>query len=228
MLAILEHPDAAAMKKYVRTVRYKKGSIILHPHEETEYIYTMRDGFVKAYSINARGEEAVAAIFGRNDFFPLAWIIEQKRYFIFVQAISDCIIDLVPQDVFLRHMRKSAGVTYVVMQKVLEQFMLYSSTVNNLSLKYGRERLAYRLMLLSAKFGDKRGSTIHLPHISQYDLSAMVNVSREGISREMTRFDRLGMVKYSSKGIEILDISKLHKELGDDVTVTFYQADDYA
>ncbi|HSW79623.1 MAG TPA: Crp/Fnr family transcriptional regulator [Candidatus Saccharimonadales bacterium] len=218
----LDHPDMAGLKKHLKTLPYKKGTIILNPLEETDYVHVIQDGFVKAYTVNARGEEAIAAIFGRDDFFPLAWIIGQKRHFIYVQAISDCTITLLPLDKFEAQLKVNVNLTYAVMQKILEQFMLYSSTVNNLSLKYGRERLAYRLLLLAAKFGDKRGNAICLPHISQFDLAAMVNVSREGISREMSRFDRMGILKYSSKGIEIHDIKALHKELGENIRVMFY------
>lgn len=223
MIAIdLDNPEMAPAKKHVKYVQYKKGTILLRPEEESQQMFFVIDGFLKAFSINARGEEAVVALFGKNDFFPLAWLIGQKRFKTTVQAISDCTIAQMPQEIFQQQLKSNVNFTYVVMQKVMEQFILYLSYVNNLSLKYGRERLAYRLLLMAAIFGEYKGDTVLLPHISQFDLAAMVNISREGISREMSRFDRMDILKYSSKGIEILDLKSLHKELGDDVKVMFY------
>jgi CRP-like cAMP-binding protein len=223
MFAInIDHPDLASLKAYIETVKFKKGATILRPEDETEHIYFVRDGFIKCYIINARGEEAVMGILGKDDMFPFAWLVGQRRLSIFIQTISDCTIVKIPQDKFQDCMKKSPELTYEVMEKVAELFLLYMSSINNLSLKYGRERLAYKLLLLAAIFGEKKGDSLMLPHISQFDLAAMVNISREGISREMSRFDRIGVLSYSSKGIEICDVKQLRKELGEDVQVMFY------
>lgn len=221
----LDHPDVAGVKKRLKTVRYKKGSIILRPEDDTDLLFIVKSGFLKAYTVNARSEEAIVGIIGKGDIFPIAWIIGQRRLYILIQAISDCIVDTIPQKEFQECMTQSAKLTYEVMQKIMEQYMLHMSAINNLSLKYGRERLAYRLILLSTIFGENKNSSIVLPHISQFDLAAMVNISREGISREMSRFDRMSIIKYSSKSIEILDIKRLHKELGENVFVMFYDSD---
>ncbi len=223
MFAInLDHPDLSPIRKHFEIVKFKKGTTILRPEDETDQIFFIREGFVKAYSINARGEEAVMGILGKEDLFPLAWLVGQRRLSIFIQAISDCTIVKVQQDQFVGCMKRSAELTYEVLQKVAEFFMLDMSSINNLSLKYGRERLAYKLVLLASIIGEKKGDSIMLPHISQFDLAGMVNISREGISREMSRFDRMGILSYSSKGIEICDIKRLRKELGEDISVMFY------
>lgn len=225
MFAIdINHPDLAPIKDRFETLKFKKGTVLLRPEDVTPDIFFVLEGFLKAYSINARGEEAVVGIFGKDDFFPLAWIVGQRRLNIFIQAMSDCSVAKIRQDIFLDRMKGSASLTFAITQKVTEQFMLYMSSLNNLSLKYGRERLAYKLLLLAAIFGEKKAESIMLPPISQFDLAAMVNISREGISREMSRFDRMGILSYSSKGIEILDVTRLRKELGEDVSVMFYDS----
>ncbi len=215
------HPDVEAVKKHVKYVTFSKGEIILQSYEETEYIHAVMEGLVKSYSINARGEETIGALFGPNDIFPFAWMINERRPSVFIQALSDCRIALLPIDIFKQQLKESPDVAFAITKKVVEQFVLYTSAVNNLSLKFGRERLAYRLILLAGKFGSKQGRSFILPHISQTDLGAMVNVSREGVSREMSRFDRLGILKYTGRAIEILDIDQLQKEVGEDVLISF-------
>jgi len=222
MFAIdLNHPDIKAIRKHIKEASFKKGDMVLSPDKETTYLYSIRKGFVKLYTVNSREEQAIILIYGPDDIFPLSWIIGRQRQPFYFQAISDCEIALLPQDVFLKQMQDSSDVTFAVMHKIIEQFALFTSRVNNLEYKYARERLAYRLLLLSARFGETKGRDSVLPHISQTDLASMINVSREGVSREMSRFERVGLVEYSKIRIVIKNPDGLKKELGGDDQMLF-------
>lgn len=217
-----DHPDVVAIKKHIKEVRFRKGEIILHPYEDTAFLHVIRSGLVKAYTINSRGEEAINVIYGQDDLFPLAWIINQQRQPVYFQALTECRAVLVPQDVFLEYIQSSAAITYAVMQKILEQTTLFASRINNLEFKFARERLAYRLLVLAAKFGEpnKRGEMV-IPHISQQDLAATINVSRESVSREISRFEKLGCLIYKSSGIVIKNQQQLHDEVRDTVIMYY-------
>lgn len=214
--------SSEALRKFVKVVSFKKGEMILQAHQTSDYLHIIQEGLVKVYTINSSGEEAIAVIYGKNDIFPLSWIIHSRKKSLFYQAISDCKVILLPQEILLEQMKTNAKISFAMSQQILEQNELHASRINNLEFKYGRERLAYRLLLLGARFGHKIDGTIIIPRISQQDLAGMINTSRESLSREMSRFERLHIVKYTPNNIVITDEAKLRSELGEDASVLFY------
>ena len=219
------HPDVADIIKAVKVAKFKKGEIILRPYDETDYIYRVRKGLIKIFSIRADGQENIIEIYGHGDIFPLGWIVNASLQDVFFTALTDCEVVLAPKKIVLRQLKSSATVSFAILCKTIDQFRLYSSRVVNLELKFARERLAYRLLLFAARFGEeKKDGSIHLPRISHYDLAAMVNATRESASREMSRFERLGIIKYTPSKIVITSCRNLRKELGKDVSIMFFDS----
>lgn len=216
--------DEETLRRLLKIVSFKKGEMILQAHQVSEYLHIIYDGLVKVYTINAGGEEAVAVIYGKKDIFPLSWIIQSHKKSVYYQAITDCRIALLPQKILLEQMKSSASVAFAMAERILKQYELYASRVNNLEFTYGRERLAYRLLLLCARFGKRVDQTIVIPRINQHDLAAMINMSRESLSREMSRYERRGVVRYTNDSIIILNERELRAELGEDTPVVFYDS----
>lgn len=217
--------DDEAIRKLIKIVNFKKGEMILQAHQTSDYLHIIQEGLVKLYSITNQGEETIVVIYGKHDAFPLSWIIRSRRKGVYYQAITDCRIVLIPQKILLEQMKNSAGVAFAMCQRVLKQYELYASRIDNLEFKYGRERLAYRLVMLGSRFGKKIDNTIIIPRINQHDLAAMINMSRESLSREMSRFERHSVVKYTNNSIVILDEDALRAELGDNSLLALYDSE---
>jgi CRP-like cAMP-binding protein len=223
MFAIdLNHPDVTALTSHVKVVRYKKGEVIVRPDDDTGHLHIVINGMVKAYRINNRGEETISVMYGPDNIFPLAWIITQEQLPNFFGAITDCEVALLPREVFVKYMKSSIDVSNAILEKILEQFILFGSRITNLEFKFARERLAFQLLMLAGKFGERKGDTLVMPHISQQDLGATINVSREGVSREIARLERLGVITSTTSSIIIKDPSRLQKEVSGDVPIPFF------
>lgn len=210
------------INKELNTVSFKKGEVILRPFEDTKLLYIITSGLVKIYSKDSRSKENIAVIYGPGDMFPLAWMIDQERPSVYFQAIGDCEVTLIPQQFFLENIKENTDLSTNFVRKVVEQFALYASTINNLGLKYGRERLAYRLLVLGARFGEKKVNTIVFPHISHSDLGATINMTRESITKEISRLEHLGVIEYSRAKITIKKPDQLQAEIGKNVPVIFF------
>ena len=218
----LDHPEIVELQKHVKVVDYKKGEIILRPYDQNQNIYAIGEGLVKVYRINSLGEEVISVIYGPDAIFPMMWIIEDKPQHVYFQALTACKIGLVPKDSFLGAAMRNTEVAFALTRKILEQFGIYASRVDNLGLKYARERLAYQLLVLAVRFGVTKDELITLPHISQQDLAAMIHLSRESVSREIKRFEKHDLIEYRKAHIIIKNPDKLRQEIGKDVDVTFY------
>lgn len=214
--------DSETLRRNLKVINFRKGEMILQAHQTSEYLHIIQEGLVKVYRIANNGEEAIEVIYGKQDMFPLSWIIQSRKKSVYYQSITDCRIALLPRQMLLEYMKSSAAVSLAMCERVLEQYELYASRISNLEFKYGRERLAYRLLMLGARFGKRIDDTVIIPRINQHDMAAMINMSRESLSREMSRFEKHDIVKYTSNSIVILDEQKLRAELGDDASVLFY------
>ncbi len=215
-------PALEPVLKNAKTVTYKKGETILRAYENTQYLYRIRKGLIKVFSISAAGQETIIEIYGPGDIFPIGWIIGRGIQDVYFQAMTDCELRIAPKEIVMEQLKNSADISFAMLRKVMDQFMLYSSRVVNLELKYGRERLAYRLLLLAARIGEKQNGKLILPYINQQDLASAVNITRESASREMTRFERLGLIKFTRQNIIIIDHKKLHNEIGKAVEILYY------
>lgn len=229
-LYAIDWDDPETMKLFGHTerVKYKKGEIILEPTDKTGHVHTILSGLVKVYTVDAQGNENMGAIYRRGDVFPLGWIIQERHQSAYFKTMTDCEIALLPKDMFLAQLKTSPQLAFATILKLLEMMYVYAAQANNLGLRYARERLAYRLLVMSARFGarEDKGPAITLPHITQQDMASAINVSRENVNREITRLEKLGIITYSRSAITIHDPDALRKELGKGVQVMFFDDSD--
>lgn len=201
----------------LHTIAYKKGDLIVQPERENTQCYIIRDGLIKAYTINRLGEEEVQAIYGKGELFPLLWIIDQENTTFYFQALSDCSVAAMPQVTLSRLSTENEHLANLMLRRVMQQFAVYVDRINNLAFKYGRERVAYCLLDIAVRFGQENASqVITLPRFSQQDIAAIIHTSRESVNRELSRFEKLGAIQVSKGRITILDSNLLRQETGQD------------
>jgi CRP-like cAMP-binding protein len=218
-LLVTEYFKRKKLNGQLKSVKIKKGESILRPYEDTQFIYELAQGLVKVFTLDSRGKENIAVIYGPGDLFPLAWIIDEDRPPLYFKSITECKLNLVPQQIFQDLMVKDVNLYKKFTRRVLEQFATVGVTLNNLGLKYGRERLSYQLVVLAHRFGESQGSTIVIPYINQSDLGATLNMARESVSIELTRLEKMGIIKSGRSKIIINNLKKLEKEIDKNVPI---------
>jgi CRP-like cAMP-binding protein len=212
-------------RRHVKTANFKKDEVVLRPHHDTKFIHYVQTGLVKVYTLDSRGKENIAVIYGPGDFFPLAWIINKNRPSVYFRALTDCDINLVSQVVFRKALEKDNSLSVAFTRSVVEQFALYATSVNNLGLKYGKERVCYGLLVLAARFGHKdSGGYITLPSIRHSDFAATIKTTREGVNRQISRLEKQGVIEYNRSQIVIKDQEYLREQIGSDVPIVFFDS----
>lgn len=206
-----------------RDVAYAKGETIFQPTSDQDLLYVIISGYVKAYTIDQQGEVNISVIYSTGDVFPLNWLIDNPNSLAFFDAMTDCRIATVPVTTMNKLISENVTFAKALLRQVTKQFATYTARVNNLSYKYGRERLAYRLLLLAYRFGKPLESgAIQLPPFSQQDIGATINMSRESVNRELTRFEQLGMVCREYGRVTILKPGLLREEVGSDADHLYF------
>lgn len=196
---------------------YQKGDIILRGDDgQPQCLYYLEKGYVQAYSINNRGEQYVHLIYGPGDILPLSMVVNVMERNIYCEALSDTSLYCYAQADLLEHARQDLSIAYGLMLHSVGRLLIYTDRVNNLEYKFARERIAYRLLLLSRRFGIKQpdGSYLIEMPISQKTIANTINASRETVSRELERLQRKGIIGYKHKYVVIYDLLALTDDLG--------------
>ena len=207
-----------------KRANYKKGELILRSNEDTEDFFVIERGLVTVYGISNIGEKYIHIVYGEREVFPLRWLVDSTSLNLYYEAGTDCTVMRYNKKRFLETLHVDASVGFAMLLQVVRQFSVYIARVDNLEYKFAQERIAYRLLLLAKRFGTrKKGSSgyIELPVVSQEEIGSAINLSREGVSRGLRRFKKLGYIMYSDRKLVILNREGLRKELGNSERTLF-------
>jgi CRP-like cAMP-binding protein len=201
-----------------KSAQFSAGEIIARAEDEPKAIYLICSGFVRVYSINARGEEYLHIVYKSGELFPLISLTGKKQRGVYYEALDSAVVQKILVDDLLAAIKTDPQLSSELMFQILEQFNVYIDRVDNLEYKFGRERLVYRILFLASRFGRKnpRGLTIDLP-ITQKVLGSSINLSRETVARELRRLEDRGLVTYEDRKILILDLEALAAEIKDPI-----------
>ncbi|MEO8105515.1 MAG: Crp/Fnr family transcriptional regulator [Candidatus Saccharibacteria bacterium] len=221
-----DHLRLEQLRQSGRRVTYKKGEIILRPDDQTTDIYFIVSGLVKSYVIDDHGEHYIHIVFTDDEIFPLAWIINKEGLDLYFEAQTDCSIIRLAKRIFLKAIKTDAEVAFSMLSKILDQYVLYQARVDNLEYKTARQRLAYRLIFMCRRFGMQNDDgAIVLPRLTHSDLASTINLARESVSRELSRFEKLGLISSQDGRLLVLNPDGLRLQIGKDLRSLFI--DDY-
>lgn len=193
---------------------YKRGDVILHPEDEIHYIYNIRSGFVKSYSVNEGGFELTINIYKPFNFFPITETLAKKDNPYYFEALSELVLNKAPVKEVLEFIKNDNEVLFDLTRRIssgLEGFMVRTQ---HLIRSNSLQKITSSLVLLSLRFGKKTddGSVvIPLPQTHE-DIANLSGISRETVSTEIKRLKDDTIISIKNKIYTINDLEKL-KEL---------------
>lgn len=192
---------------------FKKGQSPTQIIGTVDYVFLILEGIVEVYTLSDKGEKFVAILFGKGDIFPISWIIDIVPEGLYFRTKTDCVLLQYSKKDLRRMLSKSHELSQDLLTRVTHQFGFVSQRIIGLQFPYARERLAYRLISLSTKFGVNKGSTIELPYFSQSEIASSINITRESLNRELTRFKKLNLLSYGKNKLVIYDLEGIKHQL---------------
>ncbi|HET9174050.1 MAG TPA: Crp/Fnr family transcriptional regulator [Candidatus Saccharimonadales bacterium] len=207
-----------ALFETASTLHFVKGEHLLHPANPTHSVFRIMSGIVKLYSLNNQGEEYIHIFYGAGEIFPLRWMSSDTAVHqtVYARALDHVTVQRISTADLDDMIRNDGALSYAILQQVVQQFTIYAERLENLEYKYASERLAFRLLFMAGRFGTQRGNDIVLPSITQHDIAASINISRESANRELERLERKSLISREVRHIVIRDREGLRKELHTD------------
>lgn len=190
---------------------------IFQTNQDTEKLNMIEYGFVKRFLITKDGAESVQAIYGPGHVFPLTIVfleffnqkIYQGKETYFYQAITK--VSLFCKNIKDVH-EESKKNNEILLDLLKESGKRLRSNINKLenkSYNSAFEQLSHRLLHLALAYGIPRGKSriIDMP-IRHQDLADMLNMSRETVSKNLTKLRDTGLIT-TDKVIIVTDIDGL-------------------
>lgn len=194
--------------------KYAKGTVIVDCNETPNGIYYLEEGYVKAYCLTERGHEHVHIIYKPGEIFPARWSFSSIKGDLTYEAMNEVTAWKAEKNDFTEFLHKD--------KKFLDLALEYSNTildvfvnrVNDLEHMNAFLRVASRLVTMAKRFGrEMDGGVLIQAPVTQQDIAGSLSLSRESVSREISKLEQKGIIQYRDQLIYIADLNSLEKEI---------------
>jgi len=191
--------------------RYEAGQTIYSRGEPDRYLYFLTEGVLKIYKSYGGHKEAIVALLEEGNVFGVPDLRARGAHCDSAEAVVRSRIAVVDKVALGDHVRHDPKCTLALLIVYAQWVQRRERTVVRLAHRDTRARLATVLLELVDRFGEPKEGEVaiemRLPHLM---LAEMTATSRVGVSKEMSRFRREGVIKSRGKSqIALLDQPRL-------------------
>ncbi len=184
------------------TRRFSKGNVILFQGEAPRTGFAVKEGTVRAYTIDDAGNEYNVAFFGPGDIFPLAWLYDERKTVMFYyEAIAPTELLTVERGNFHEKITADAEIGAYVTNLLISDAA--NSLLRSLALQQPRakNKIIYFFYYLALRHGKEVASGLYnlgLP-LTHQTIANSLGLTRETVATELGALRREGIVAYRNK-----------------------------
>jgi CRP/FNR family transcriptional regulator len=196
--------------------RYQAGQTIYYRGEPDRYLYFLTEGVLKIYKSYGGHKEAIVALLEEGNVFGVPDLRAHSAHRDSAEAIVWSRIAVVDKVALAEHVRRDPKCALALLIVYAQWVQRRERTVVRLAHRDTRARLARVLLELADRFGEpKEGEVAIETRLTHLMLAEMTASSRVGVSKEMVRFRREGVIKTRGKSqIVLLDQPRLAQITG--------------
>jgi CRP-like cAMP-binding protein len=200
-----EFIDAAPeqIKKEFTYKKYKKGSHIILPNEENNYLYILTKGIAEVYRENHLGSMISLHIYEAVSFFGELEVFNTEIKTLGVIAKTECETIIIHKRDVYRWMREDFDFTFFIIEQLTARLISSSDIVTKLSLLTVRDRILCSIYT-HYKIGD-------LNSLTKQKLSSEVCVPIRSLNRSIAQCINEGFIDFKDKKFTVNSIEKLEK-----------------
>jgi CRP-like cAMP-binding protein len=202
-----------------RRYKYGKSELILRAGDVPPGVYYIEQGFVKVYSLTDKGNENLHVIYRPGEIFPMIWAFKDVVRDVYYESIESSSLLRISKEEFLTGIKKDPEYGFAVSNQIAEQFFVYADRIDNLEYNNAYDRVVYRLLFLSSRFGRRDGDQIVIQApLTHQHIADSINLARETASRELEQLEHKGLISRTrGNRIVIEDVDRLRAELRDSI-----------
>jgi CRP-like cAMP-binding protein len=170
--------------------------MIFAPGDPDDQVYFLLEGTVRLYKIYGDYKEATVALLAEGDVFGELSLEETSRQNAFAEAVTDARVAVVRKSVLNEVTKRCPEFALRLFSSFSERLRQSDETIESLLDREVSARLATLLSHLGDRFGEPDGSgTVLKVRLTHQDLANMIASTREAVSKEMSEFQRAGLIE---------------------------------
>ena len=185
--------------------KHKKGSLIIHPHVQNDYLYILTAGIAEVYRQTYDGKMLSLYIYEAYSCFGEIEIFNEKIKTLGVIAKQNCETIAIHKAMVYEWMKTDFQFNFYLMKQLASKLILSSDTAAQLSLLTAKDRL-----LLSIHNHYKIGD---LDTLTKQMLSSEVCAPIRSLNRSIAQCINEGFIHYKNKKFSITSIEAIEKQL---------------
>ena len=191
--------------------RFEAGEAIYSCGDSDRNLYFLTEGVVTLFKHYAGHKEAIVAFLEEGSVLSEPTPRAGSTHRDSAEAAAACRIALVSKAALERHVQRDPGCALALMVAHAQWAKRHERAMERLIPREIRTRLAVSLLELADRFGEPAdGGVVIGVHLIHQTLAEMTVSARVGVSKEMARFRREGLIEAQGKGrIVLLDEARL-------------------
>jgi len=181
-----------------RVATYSKGKVIYSQGQPSDAVMYIQKGGIKITVLSRTGKEAVVAMLGPGDFFGEGAMTGQSIRIGTATATMPTTVLIIEKAVMLGLLREQPTFSERFLAYLLARNLRIEADLVDHLFNSSEKRLA-RTLLLLARYGEREGSELRIPKISQETLAEMVGTTRSRVNFFMNKFRDLGFIDYNGE-----------------------------
>ena len=184
--------------------RFEAKDTIFVPGDPDSQLYFLLEGTVRLYKIYGDYKEATVALLREGDVFGELSLEETSRQNAFAEAITPARVAVVRKSVLNEVTKRCPEFALRLFSSFSERLRQSDETIESLLDREVSARLATLLSHLGDRFGEPDGSgTVLKVRLTHQDLANMIFSTREAVSKEMSGFQRAGLIEVRNRRISV-------------------------
>lgn len=193
---------------------YKKGEIIERPGNFLQFVYYVKDGYVKQYALSWGGEELILNMYNEHAYFYVIFPFSLTNHSYYFSAMTEVTCYRAPRTELVEFMQQNPDILFKILERI-HQYGVISLCARMESLVFGntRSKIAAAVYLTAERFGipvpntaDSRKIPIPLTH---KDIASLSGVTRETASVEIARLKRGQII--SANGEKLITVHSMEQ-----------------
>lgn len=207
----LSPEDRRALMVRTRTIRARKGQMVLGAGETSREVFVVQEGRLQVLLYAANGREISLRDLRAGQLFGELAAIDGEARSASIIAVTDARLIGIPDDVFRSVISTSAKAAEWMLRRLTAQVRSLTNRVFELSALHVQARLHCELLRLARTHGN--ANAVVDPAPTHAELASRIGTHREAVTRELSALARQDIVRSRRRRLEFLDIERLEDEL---------------
>ncbi|HET7272785.1 MAG TPA: Crp/Fnr family transcriptional regulator [Rubrobacter sp.] len=182
--------------------RFGERDVIFSPGDPGGQLYFLLEGAVRLYKIYGAYKEATVALLKDGGVFGELGLDEGARQSVFAEALTKVRVAVVRKSTLAEMIKRRPEFAMKLLFSFSDRLKQSDDAIDRLLDRGVAARLGTLLMNLGDRFGEANGSgTVIDVRLTHQDLANMISSTREAVSKEMSEFQRNGMIEIRNRRI---------------------------